>query len=93
MATMDDVTPEVLKLLDAVAHRRNAEGNLIAGSITIRDIRPTPSGNGVELRYGSSTQPTPNLRIFNPPVEKYEQEGKDPALIIEDVVSQTGVRQ
>lgn len=90
---MDNVTPEVLKLLDAVAHRRNDEGNLVAGSVTIRDIRPTASGNGVELRYGSSTQSTPNLRIFNPPVTKYEEEGRDPALIIEDAVFQTGVRR
>ncbi len=79
----------VLKLLDSIATRKNEDGGFSIPNKTFRKVEATPDGNGVELWMGEH-QHSPNYRIYNPPSDDYEAEGKDPADIIADILKGRG---
>lgn len=81
--------PKVLKLLDSIAARKNEDGSFSSANKTFRKVEATSDGKGVELWMGEHQQ-SPNYRIYNPPSDDYEAEGKDPADIIGDILKGRG---
>lgn len=76
---------KVLKLLDSIAARKNEDGSFSTANQTFRKVEATEDGTGVELWMGEH-QHSPNYRIYNPPSDDYEAQGKDPADIIGDLL-------